>query len=282
MNKWVLFMPSALIIADLHLDMWADRRTDPLGGCDLSDIDLLLIAGDLSNKGHVQWRYALERLSAHIDLDRVHVGPGNHDYYGGRIDREDKLREAAEAAGAHFMQKTELIHEGVRFLSCTLWTDMRLGGLTIELNRMRAEEKMNDHRLIRVEAEGYRRMSALHSSRIHADHKAWLEGRLAAPFDGDTIVVTHHAPHPWSLRGTTGPGDLPFAYGSDLSGLIGTYQPKMWVHGHTHQPADYEVGGTRVLNVSLGYPPEVDPGRPVGDPMTGLVAWDRPAPSPSP
>ena len=56
----------------------------------------------------------------------------------------------------------------------------------------------------------------------------------------------------------------------------------MWVHGHTHQPADYEVGGTRVLNVSLGYPPEVDPGRPVGDPMTGLITWDRPAPLPSP
>jgi Icc-related predicted phosphoesterase len=275
-------MPRALIIADLHSDMWADRGHDPLSGLDLSDIDLLLIAGDLSNKGHVQWRYALERLSAHIDLDRVHVGPGNHDYYGGRIDREDKLREAAESVGAHFMQKTEVIHEGVRFLYCTLWTDMGLGGLTLEFNRMRAEDKMNDHRAIRVESEGFRRMSALHSSRIHADHKAWLEGRLAAPFDGDTIVVTHHAPHPYSLRGTTGPGDLPFAYGSDLSELILARQPKMWVHGHTHQPADYEVGGTRVLNVSLGYPPEVDPGRPIGDPMTGLVAWERPAPCPAP
>jgi Icc-related predicted phosphoesterase len=275
-------MPSALIIADLHSDMWADRKRDPLAGRDLSGVDLLLIAGDLSNKGHVQWRYALERLSAHIDLDKVHVGPGNHDYYGGRIDREDKLRDAAEAAGAHFMQKTELTHEGARFLFCTLWTDMALGGLTVEFNRMRAEEKMNDHRNIRVEAQGYRRMSALHSSTIHADHRAWLEGRLAAPFDGDTIVVTHHAPHPWSLRGTTGPGDLPFAYGSDLSELIGAYQPKMWVHGHTHQPADYEVGSTRVLNVSLGYPPEVDPGRPVGDPMTGLISWEAPVVGPSP
>jgi Icc-related predicted phosphoesterase len=275
-------MPNALIIADLHSDLWADRGKDPLNGCDLSNIDLLLVAGDLSNKGHVQWRYALERLSAHIDLDRVHVGPGNHDYYGGRVDREDKLRDVAEAAGAHFMQKSELVHEGVRFLYCTLWTDMALGGLTPEFNRMRAEDKMNDHRVIRVEAQGYRRMSALHSSRIHADHKAWLEERLAAPFDGDTIVVTHHAPHPHSLRGTTGPGDLPFAYGSDLSELILAHQPKMWVHGHTHQPADYDVGSTRVLNVSLGYPPEVDPERPVGDPMTGLIRWDAPETTPSP
>lgn len=274
-------MPSALIIADLHSDLWAARGRDPFAGCDLSGIDLLLIAGDLSNKGHVQWRYALDRLSAHIDLDRVHVGPGNHDYYGGRVDREDKLRDVAEASGAHFMQKTELIRDGVRFLYCTLWTDMALGGLTPELNRMRAEDRMNDHRAIRVEAQGFRRMSALHSSRIHADHRAWLEERLAAPFDGDTIVVTHHAPHPNSLRGTTGPGDLPFAYGSDLSGLIGTYQPRMWVHGHTHQPADYELGVTRVLNVSLGYPPGMDPGRPVGDPLTGLISWETPGVSPS-
>jgi len=275
-------MPKALIIADLHSDMWAERGVDPLSGHDLSDLDLLLIAGDLSNKGHVQWRYALERLSTHIDLDKVHVGPGNHDYYGGRIDREDKLRDAAEAAGSHFMQKTELIREGARFLYCTLWTDMALGGLTREFNRMQAESKMNDHRSIRVEAQGYRRMSALHSSGVHADHKAWLEERLATPFSGETIVVTHHAPHPYSLRGTTGPGDLPFAYGSDLSDLIGTHQPDMWVHGHTHQPADYDLGRTRVLNVSLGYPPEVDPGRPVGDPMTGLISWDVPEVSPSP
>jgi predicted MPP superfamily phosphohydrolase len=175
-------MPKVLIIADLHADMWADRGRDPLEGADLSDLDLLLIAGDLSNKGHVQWRYALERISARIDLDRVHVGPGNHDYYGGRVDREDHLREAAESVGAHFMQKTELVHQGVRFLYCTLWTDMRLGGLTPEFNRRSAEDRMNDHRVIRVEAEGFRRMSALHSSRIHADHKAWLEGRLASPF----------------------------------------------------------------------------------------------------
>ena len=275
-------MPNVLIIADLHSDMWADRGKDPLEGHDLSGVDLLLIAGDLTNKGHVQWRYALERLSARIDLNRVHVGPGNHDYYGGRIDREDKLREAAEGVGAHFMQKTELIHEGVRFLYCTLWTDMALGGLTMEFNRMRAEDRMNDHRVIRVESEGFRRMSALHSSRIHTDHKAWLDARLATPFAGDTIVVTHHAPHPYSLRGTTGPGDLPFAYASDLSELILTHQPKMWVHGHTHQPADYELGDTRVLNVSLGYPPEVDPDRPRGDPMTGLISWERPSRAPSP
>jgi Icc-related predicted phosphoesterase len=275
-------MPKVLILADLHSDLWEARRRDPLAGYDLSDLDLLLIAGDLTNKGDVQWRYALERLSAHIDLNRVHVGPGNHDYYGGRVDREDKLREVAEAAGAHFMQKTELIHEGVRFLYCTLWTDMRLGGLTLEFNRMRAEDKMNDHRMIRVEAEGFRRMSALHSSNIHADHKAWIGARLATPFDGETIVVTHHAPHPYSLRGTDGPADLPFAYASDLSDLIRTHQPKLWAHGHTHIPADYDIGTTRVLNVSLGYPPEVDPERPRGDPMTGLISWEPRSPSLAP
>jgi len=275
-------MPKVLILADLHSDMWADGGSYPLAGYDLSDLDLLLIAGDLTNKGHVQWRYALERLSALIDLDRVHVGPGNHDYYGGRVDREDKLREAAESVGAHFMQKTELLHAGVRFLYCTLWTDMRLGGLTPEFNRMRAEDKMNDHRMIRVEAEGFRRMSALHSSGIHRDHRTWLEGKLETPFDGDTVVVTHHAPHPWSLRGTTGPGDLPFAYGSDLSELILTHQPKLWAHGHTHIAADYNIGETRVLNVSLGYPPGVDPDRPVGDPMTGLISWETSEPDPCP
>jgi predicted MPP superfamily phosphohydrolase len=174
-------MPKALILADLHLDRWQAAGIDPLADADLSDLDLLIIAGDLSNKGHLRWKDALEVIGRKIDLDRVHVGPGNHDYYGGRIDREDKLRAAAEAAGAHFLQKSELRLDGMRFLYCTLWTDMRLGGSVEDLNRFQAERIMNDYAAIRVEQEGYRKLRAHHTCEIHRDHVAWLSARLAEP-----------------------------------------------------------------------------------------------------
>ena len=34
---------------------------------------------------------------------------------------------------------------------------------------------------------------------LHRQARAWLEGELARPFGGKTIVVTHHAPHRLSL-----------------------------------------------------------------------------------
>lgn len=31
---------------------------------------------------------------------------------------------------------------------------------------------------------------------IHLEHREWLDERLAQPFAGRSVVITHHAPHP--------------------------------------------------------------------------------------
>ena len=51
------------------------------------------------------------------------------------------------------------------------------------------------------------------------------------------------------------------AYTSDLSEVIDFYQPDYWIYGHTHFPVDVIAGKTRIMNVSLGYPHEVEPGQ---------------------
>ena len=130
---------------------------------------------------------------------------------------------------------------------------------------------MNDYRLIRVAGASYRRIRAADTVALHRDHRRWLEARLAEPFDGDTVVVTHHAPHPACLGRFEG-GSLAAAYASDLTDLIEAHRPALWLHGHTHVPSDLTVGATRVLNVSIGYPPGVD-GSPAGDPRAGLLEW---------
>jgi Icc-related predicted phosphoesterase len=46
------------------------------------------------------------------------------------------------------------------------------------------------------------------------------------------------------------------AFASRLEDLIEKYQPALWIHGHTHEPCDYELFGTRVLCNPRGYPRE--------------------------
>lgn len=246
-------MGKVQVVADLHADHWRATGFDPLADAPLEDLDALILAGDIANKGVTQWPIVLEALSKRMDPARIWLIPGNHDYYGGRIDREDKLAEAAGRYGAHLAQKSELIFGQTRFLCCTLWTNMRLGGQDVGSNMRRAELRMNDYRTIRIEGEGYRRLHPLATIKLHTDHRMWLEAELAKPFEGETVVVTHHAPASEALPEKEWE-DVPFCYASDLSGMIARYQPDLWCHGHTHHPTDVSVGVTRVLNCSVGYP----------------------------
>ena len=47
-----------------------------------------------------------------------------------------------------------------------------------------------------------------------------IESNIVQRHDGPTVVVTHHAPHPLSVRERFGSDLLAGAYGSDLSELI--------------------------------------------------------------
>lgn len=80
---------------------------------------------------------------------------------------------------------------------------------------------------------------------LHRESRAWLEERLSEPFDGKTVVVTHHAPHPGSISPKYLGDALTPAFVSDLTDLIGRHQPDMWIHGHVHHSCDYVVPETK-------------------------------------
>lgn len=43
--------------------------------------------------------------------------------------------------------------------------------------------------------------------------------------------------------------------------LIEKYQPTLWIHGHTHEKADYMIGNTRIVSNPRGYNRETLYGR---------------------
>jgi Icc-related predicted phosphoesterase len=65
--------------------------------------------------------------------------------------------------------------------------------------------------------------------------------------------VTHHAPHPGSLHPRYANDLISAAYVSDLTPLIESGKPALWVHGHVHASFDYRVGDTRVICNPNGY-----------------------------
>jgi len=268
-----------LFVSDLHLDHWLMAGRDPLAAVPQSvwdQVEALFIIGDLSNKPKVRWRPLLEHVGRYVPLDRVFITPGNHDYYDFQLDGDDRLAEIATDAGASFAQKAEVMLGGCRILCCTLWTDFTLAGhreATRAAMMAEAEAQMNDYRYIRIGGEGYRRARPADTARRHADHRAWLEGKLAEPFDGDTIVATHHAPHPDCLAPPV--SRLDAAYASDLTSLIGAHAPTAWVYGHTHMPRAFTAGATELRNVSLGYPHQVPETEIAAQLLQGLAKVER-------
>lgn len=249
--------PRVLTIADLHLDIWLAKGRDPFTSFDpdlLASLDALIIAGDLSNKPKVRWPKMLAHLARYVPAERIYLFPGNHDYYDHVLNGDDRLAAICEDAGANFAQKQVLQFGDCRYLCCTLWTDFALTGAT-EACMYQASQAMNDYHYIRWAAGGgFRKITPIDVLRTHTDHRAWLEARLAEPFAGRTIVMTHHAPLADCI---TDDSPVHAAYASDLSQLIETYQPDEWLFGHTHHHIAFQHGKTRLHNISLGYPWEV-------------------------
>lgn len=244
-----------LVLADLHLDHYLGQGMDPFKNVpseQLLDVTHCILAGDLSNKGHKKWKQCLPWIAERLPNAQVFVMSGNHDYYDGNIDQEDKLRAVANDHGAEFLQKSELLFGRHRLLCATLWSDFQVYGDRVD-NMRHASSGMNDYKSIRVAKTGFKRVTPSQTATIFHGHLTWLDEKLSEHFNGETTVVTHHAPHRMALLRETALGPC---YASDLEGLILKYQPKRWLYGHTHHTVSFTVGATLLQNVSVGYPGE--------------------------
>jgi len=138
---------------------------------------------------------------------------------------------------------------GVRFLGATLWTDYRLPLNRTQRQLMQAAEQgLNDHRIIKTQEGTF---SAARALEEHEQSKRWLQRQLAAAYDGRTVVVTHHAPHPLSVHPRYASDPLNAAFASDLTELLSLAD--LWLHGHVHDSFDYKVDGRRVVVNPRGY-----------------------------
>jgi len=228
------------VFSDLHLE--AGPFEPPV-----ADADVVILAGDIHN-GAAGIEWGRRRFDGTV----IYVA-GNHESYEAEFHAtRAALQNAAAANDIILLDCAECVLDGVRFLGCTLWTDFALLG---EAGRDHALSNygpwLADFRLIRWHDRAF---TADDSIAMHARERAWLAARLTAPFAGDTVVVTHHAPHPGSIAPKYTGHPLNPAFISNLEGLMG--RARLWIHGHTHYAFDYAVRGTRIISNARGYPGE--------------------------
>lgn len=229
------------IASDLHLTLLQDQFPT-YRVVEAGDADVLVLAGDI-HRG----TGAIEKF-ADWPVPVVYVH-GNHEAYHEQYPGlVQGMRAAAEGSTVHFLEKDEIVLNGVRFLGCCLWTDYRLAGDQQGEAMAEAEKTMRDHSAIRTGHGCFRAVDALH---IHQQSRAWLARKLDEAFDGPTVVVTHHAPHPKSIHPRYAGMLLNAAFVSDLTPLLG--KADLWIHGHVHDSFDYKVAGTRVVANPRGY-----------------------------
>ena len=231
------------IASDLHLDLLEDRFPG-YRAVEATDADVLVIAGDI----HRNTRALAVFADWPVPVVYVH---GNHEAYHACYTETVSALRAAASGNMHYLEGDEYVLQGVRFLGCCLWTDYLLGPAARNAAMALAEQALHDHRMIRMAPESPDLFRAADALRLHLQSRAWLEAKLDEVFDGPTVVVTHHGPHPGSVHPRYAGSPVNAGFVSDLTPLMG--KAALWIHGHVHDSFDYRVAGTRIVANPRGY-----------------------------
>ncbi|TPK78207.1 metallophosphoesterase [Mesorhizobium sp. B2-4-17] len=234
------------VISDLHLEFGEGFKPA------FPEADVCIAAGDIMQGvgNSIRW---LDRMVA-TAMPVIFVA-GNHEFYGHSVMEgiEWGRVHAAECPNVHFLNDEAVEIGGVRFLGATLWTDFALDG-DAAWAAANFEGRLNDSKQIAWRMwparEGF---GALRAKQLHIQSKRFLRQQLADGFDGPTVVVTHHAPHPLSVHPRWKGSSLNPSFASDLNEMMELWKPALWVHGHVHDSFDYRVRDTRVLCNPKGY-----------------------------
>ena len=232
----------------------------------VQNADVLVLAGDIAGTPRELAAF-IEKLSFPGPILYV---LGNHEYYHTTWDQgEDLYRYALKnLPNVHLLENDSITISGRRFLGCGLWTDFFEGahgpaseGKSFDGAWGKAGPGIADFKYIFWSKSGTPRSpnTSLKWEDVrdrYEESLKWLKGELNKPFDGKTIIVTHHAPSTLSNEPTFLDSPVTGAFCNRLDNWISglEHPPEMWIHGHCHNSSDYLIGKTRILCNPYGYP----------------------------
>jgi len=251
-----------LIYSDLHLEF--PEAIKHFRVPDGLDFDAVLLAGDIHKQADgIAWAATHEAFKG----KRIVYVMGNHEAYHASLPGLiEEMRRSAGELGVIFLADDEYIDEedGVRFIGTTLWTDFALYGAEKTESCMQvASGCMPDFKVIRVDtpstghqedvaAQVPRALQPRDTVAYFQRSTRWLKKKLAAPFVGKTVVVTHHLPSSALVAERYRNDPVSAAFASRLDNLA--KKADLWVAGHTHDSFDIHIGKCRVVVNPRGYP----------------------------
>jgi predicted phosphodiesterase len=213
------------------------------------DADIVVLAGDIARPAKaIEWAKA-------CPVPLVYVA-GNHEFYGSDlVSTYEQLNSLARGTQIHVLERSEYVHDGVRFLGCTLWSDHRL--LDSPEDRAQgidlATQLIRDFSHIKIAPDFPDLFTPAISQLVFLQTVAWLDDCFTRDSSMPTVVVSHFAPTRSSISPAFAGSPINSSFVSDLEARIKDWQPALWLHGHTHGSFDYWVGNTRVVCNPRGY-----------------------------
>lgn len=242
------------VVSDLHCEQRLGQREEFLVQTfippDPRDAEsILVLAGDISSKPPQLIKFLGFLKDRFI---KVLYLPGNHEAYHHDIDVWEKDIQASikmleidhVICSGNEVKMVE--YEGLRVIFGTLWAD---GGNTLR-EHSDVSRWLNDFHVIKKDG---RRFTVPDMQALYKVHKAEIIRLLKEPFEGKTVVATHHMP---SLR-LCHP-----RFGIEINGgfasncedvLAYDHAPTLWIHGHTHDSIDTMLWKTRIVCNPSGY-----------------------------
>jgi len=230
------------LLSDIHLSVNALPFPDV-------DADIVVLAGDISRPAAaIEWAKSCPAPVVYV--------AGNHEFYGSDlVSTYEHLDRLSQGTQIHVLERSEYVHNGVRFLGCTLWSDYRLFDSAedraqgIDL----ATKVIRDFTHIKISPDFQDLFTPAISQLVFLQTVAWLEDCFTKNRTMPTVVVSHFAPTRLSISPAFASSPINSSYVSDLEERIKDWQPALWLHGHTHGSFDYRVGNTRVICNARGY-----------------------------
>lgn len=226
------------IMSDLHLEMHADGGAELIRGLDPTGVDVLVLAGDITMARYDEDLESVFRPLAKKYRQILYV-PGNHEYY--KASPAQVTRNLAKLTKAlpevAIPQNGTVTIAGQRFIAGTMW--------------------------FRPDPAAEQGKRIMHDFSLIKDFEPWVYEENAAfeqvvdrRLEATDVVLTHHLPAPQSTPMRFARSVANAFFVCDMTSYITERQPKLWIHGHTHDRCDYVLGKTRVVANPLGYPSE--------------------------
>ena len=195
-----------------------------------ADVDLVLLAGDLTTHGDPDQARVFATAARHVSVPVVAV-LGNHDCHGGQV---QEVRDVLTEAGILVLDRS--------------WTVLDIGGVEVGIVGTKgfmggfAGSSLPDFGeplLRRVYAETTAEVAAL-------EH-----GLQEVTGCALRIVLLHYAPVEETLEGEP-PGIHTYLGSGRLATPVAEYQPDIVLHGHAHAGSfEGRIGETPVYNVAV-------------------------------